>query len=105
MENHGTEFESRWRLLRERVDAIKALWTQDEAEYHGEFVDFDPLWAYYGSWGAGFLTAFSAMRAWILKTKQTLLESEDEALLLEVRQAKNAEGGEKLPPRGDAEGG
>ena len=66
---------------------------------------FDPLWAYYGSWGAGFLTAFSAMRAWILKTKQGLLESEDEALLLEVRQAKDAEGDEKLLHNGNAEGG
>jgi alkanesulfonate monooxygenase SsuD/methylene tetrahydromethanopterin reductase-like flavin-dependent oxidoreductase (luciferase family) len=30
--------------MRERVEAMKALWTQEEAEYHGEFVDFDPVW-------------------------------------------------------------
>lgn len=46
MENHGTEFASRWKLLRERVEALKTLWTEDEASYHGEFVDFDPVWSY-----------------------------------------------------------
>lgn len=43
MENHGTAFGTRWKLLRERVEAMKAIWTQDEAEYHGELVDFDPI--------------------------------------------------------------
>lgn len=46
MENHGTNFKTRWRLLRERVLAMKAIWTQEEAEFHGEFVNFDPIWAY-----------------------------------------------------------
>lgn len=46
MENHGTEYKSRWRLLRERVLAMKEIWTKDEAEFHGEFVNFDRLWAY-----------------------------------------------------------
>ncbi|MGH7289796.1 MAG: LLM class F420-dependent oxidoreductase [Myxococcota bacterium] len=46
MANHGTRFEDRWRVLRERVAAIKAIWTQDEASYHGEFVNFDPIWCY-----------------------------------------------------------
>jgi probable F420-dependent oxidoreductase len=46
MENHGTAFKSRWKLLRERVEAIKALWTEEEASYHGEFVNFDPLWCW-----------------------------------------------------------
>ncbi len=44
MENHGTDPTRRWKLLRERVEAMKALWTEDEPEYHGEFVDFDPVW-------------------------------------------------------------
>ena len=44
MENHGTNVKWRWKLLRERVEAMKALWTQDEANYHGEFVNFDPQW-------------------------------------------------------------
>jgi probable F420-dependent oxidoreductase len=42
MADHGTLFETRWKLLRERVEAMKALWTQDEAEYHGGMVDFGP---------------------------------------------------------------
>jgi probable F420-dependent oxidoreductase len=46
MANHGTCFETRWRLLRERVAAVKAIWTQDEASYHGEFVNFDRIWCY-----------------------------------------------------------
>jgi probable F420-dependent oxidoreductase len=44
MANHGTEFSTRWRLLRERVLAMKEIWTQETAEFHGEFVDFDPIW-------------------------------------------------------------
>ena len=46
MENHGTDFKSRFRLLRERVLAMKEIWTKEEAEFHGEFVDFDPIWSY-----------------------------------------------------------
>jgi probable F420-dependent oxidoreductase len=45
MENHGTAFKARWRVLRERVLAMKAIWTQKEAEFHGEFVNFDKIWA------------------------------------------------------------
>jgi probable F420-dependent oxidoreductase len=43
MRNHGTDFERRWLLMRERTEAMKAIWTDDEAEYHGELVDFDPI--------------------------------------------------------------
>jgi probable F420-dependent oxidoreductase len=45
MNNHGTAFEGRWKLLRERVEAMKQIWTQERAEYHGEYVDFDPIFA------------------------------------------------------------
>ena len=41
MEHHGTPFARRWRVLRERVLAMKALWTEEEASFHGEFVNFD----------------------------------------------------------------
>jgi probable F420-dependent oxidoreductase len=44
MRNHGTDPSKRFRIMRERVEAMKAIWTQEEAEYHGEFVDFDPIW-------------------------------------------------------------
>ena len=43
MENHGTEFRTRFALLRERVEAMKRLFTEQRPEYHGRFVDFDPV--------------------------------------------------------------
>jgi probable F420-dependent oxidoreductase len=46
MENHGARYETRFKLLRERVLAMKALWTREQAEFHGEFVNFDPVWQY-----------------------------------------------------------
>lgn len=46
MADHGVKFDTRWRVLRERVLAMRAIWTEEEPEYHGEFVDFDPLWSY-----------------------------------------------------------
>jgi probable F420-dependent oxidoreductase len=45
MEHHGTNFKTRWRVLRERVLAMKEIWTKDEAEFHGEFVNFDRIWS------------------------------------------------------------
>jgi probable F420-dependent oxidoreductase len=46
MRHHGTDPSRRFKLMRERVEAIKAIWTEDEAQYHGEFVDFDPIWCW-----------------------------------------------------------
>ncbi len=46
MANHGTDPKKRWPLLRERVLAMKEIWSKDEAEFHGEFVDFDPIWSW-----------------------------------------------------------
>ncbi len=46
MENHGTNFKTRHKLARERIEAMKAIWTQETAEYHGEFVNFDPMQAW-----------------------------------------------------------
>ncbi|MFN8526933.1 MAG: LLM class F420-dependent oxidoreductase [Chloroflexota bacterium] len=46
MANHGTEPRTRFRLMRERIEAMKAIWASDAAEYHGEFVDFDPVWSW-----------------------------------------------------------
>ena len=43
MKNHGTEFSTRFELMRERIEAMRAIWTQAEPEYHGAFVDFDPI--------------------------------------------------------------
>ncbi len=46
MRNHGAQYKTRFKLLRERVLAMQALWTEEEAEFHGEMVDFDPVWSY-----------------------------------------------------------
>jgi probable F420-dependent oxidoreductase len=46
MENHGTDPSRRFGVMRERVEAMKAIWTQEEAEYHGRYVDFDPIWSW-----------------------------------------------------------
>ena len=46
MENHGAHYETRFKLMRERTLAMKALWTEEEAAFHGEMVDFDPVWSY-----------------------------------------------------------
>ena len=46
MANHGTDPARRFGLMRERVEAMKAIWTQDEASYHGEQVDFERIWSW-----------------------------------------------------------
>ena len=46
MANHGTDFKKRWKIMRERILAMKEIWTKDEPEFHGEFVDFDKIWSY-----------------------------------------------------------
>jgi probable F420-dependent oxidoreductase len=46
MENHGTRYETRYQVMRERVLAMKTIWTQEEAAFHGRFVHFDPIWSY-----------------------------------------------------------
>jgi probable F420-dependent oxidoreductase len=46
MEHHGTPFKRRWKVLRERIEAMKEIWANEAAEYHGEFVNFDPIWSH-----------------------------------------------------------
>jgi probable F420-dependent oxidoreductase len=46
MRNHGTDPGTRFALMRERIEAMKAIWADDEASYHGEHVDFDPIYAW-----------------------------------------------------------
>ncbi len=43
IETHGTVFDVRWKVFKERVAAMKAIWTNEQAEYHGEFVNFHPI--------------------------------------------------------------
>jgi probable F420-dependent oxidoreductase len=46
MRNHGTDPETRYELLDERVLAMREIWTQDEATFHGRFVNFDRIWSW-----------------------------------------------------------
>jgi probable F420-dependent oxidoreductase len=46
MANHGTVFATRHKLARERIEAMKAIWTEAKPEYHGAFVDFAPMQAW-----------------------------------------------------------
>ena len=46
MSNHGTDPRTRMRLLKERVEAMKAIWAEEEASYRGEFVNFDRIWSW-----------------------------------------------------------
>ena len=45
-EDHGVDFARRHAVVREHLAAMEALWSRDQAEYHGEFVDFDPTWSW-----------------------------------------------------------
>jgi probable F420-dependent oxidoreductase len=46
MENHGTDPGERFGVMRERIEAMKAIWAQDEASYRGRYVDFDGIWSW-----------------------------------------------------------
>ena len=43
IENHRTEFTSRFKKMREQIEAMKEIWTKPTAEYHGDLVDFSPM--------------------------------------------------------------
>ena len=46
MENHGYPFKHRWKLLQERIQAMKAIWTEEEASYSGEYINFEKIVSY-----------------------------------------------------------
>ncbi|MDE3095655.1 MAG: LLM class F420-dependent oxidoreductase [Chloroflexota bacterium] len=46
MAHHGTKYALRWKILRERVLAMKRIWADADAEFHGEYVDFEPIWSW-----------------------------------------------------------
>src|SRR5207253_3100181 len=43
MEDHGAVYATRFKKMREQIEAMKAIWTEDKPEYHGEIVDFPPM--------------------------------------------------------------
>jgi probable F420-dependent oxidoreductase len=46
MRHHGTDPRTRMRLMHERIEAMKAIWTQEEATYQGDFVSFERIWSW-----------------------------------------------------------
>ena len=44
--NHGVEPRTRWRVFNERMRAMQAIWTSEEAEFHGKYVNFDRIWSW-----------------------------------------------------------
>ncbi len=46
MEHHGTDFKTRFKKLPEQIRALKAIWTKDVAEFRGDYVSFEPIWAW-----------------------------------------------------------
>jgi probable F420-dependent oxidoreductase len=46
MRGHGTEASRRFGLMRERIEAMKAIWTEDEASYSGRYVGFERIWCW-----------------------------------------------------------
>lgn len=45
MNNHGAQYKTRFRILRERVEAMQQIWREEAATYHGDFVNFDAVWS------------------------------------------------------------
>jgi probable F420-dependent oxidoreductase len=46
MEDHGTIYATRFKRMREQIEAMKAIWTENKPEYHGDIVDFPPMMAW-----------------------------------------------------------
>jgi probable F420-dependent oxidoreductase len=46
MRNHGTDASRRFGVMRERIEAMKAIWAEDEASYSGRYVSFDRIWCW-----------------------------------------------------------
>lgn len=46
MVDHGVEYKDRWKVTRESILAMREIWTKEIAEFHGQFVDFKPLWCW-----------------------------------------------------------
>jgi probable F420-dependent oxidoreductase len=45
-EDHGVDFDRRWFVVREHLAAMEVIWSSEQAEFHGEFVDFGPTWSW-----------------------------------------------------------
>jgi probable F420-dependent oxidoreductase len=46
MENHGTVYSTRFAKMKDQILAMRTIWSEEEAEYHGDFVNFEPMWSW-----------------------------------------------------------
>ncbi len=46
MANHGADAKRKWKIVKEKILAMREIWTKEAAEFHGEFVNFDPIWSF-----------------------------------------------------------
>jgi probable F420-dependent oxidoreductase len=46
MAHHGTKYKTRFKKMGEQVHAMKAIWTREVAEFHGDYVNFEPIWCW-----------------------------------------------------------
>ena len=68
MADHGVELKDRWKVTRERVLAMQEIWSKDVAEFHGQFVNFEPLWCWPKPIQAGGPPVLlGAMSKWVFK--------------------------------------
>jgi probable F420-dependent oxidoreductase len=44
--HHGVEPRTRWRVFNERMQAMQAIWSSDESEFHGQYVNFEKIWSW-----------------------------------------------------------
>ncbi|MCO5970892.1 LLM class F420-dependent oxidoreductase [Actinoallomurus soli] len=95
MRDHGTEPKTRMALMRERVLAMKEIWANDEAEFHGEHVDFDPMF----SWPKPVRTPPVLVGGWGPKTFDRVLDYGDGWMPIAEDPARIAEGVRELRER------
>jgi probable F420-dependent oxidoreductase len=46
MANHGADAKRKWNIVKEKILAMREIWSKEAAEFHGEFVNFDPIWSF-----------------------------------------------------------
>ncbi|MCO5989253.1 LLM class F420-dependent oxidoreductase [Actinoallomurus spadix] len=95
MRDHGTDPKTRMALMRERVLAMREIWANDEAEFHGEYVDFDPMF----SWPKPVRTPPVLVGGWGPKTFDRVLEYGDGWMPIAEDPARIAEGVRELRER------
>ncbi len=107
MENHGANCKKRWKTVREKILAMREIWTKEEAEFHGEIVNFDKIWSYPKPvqpggppvlMGSGSQEGLRARRRLLrrMAADQSRRHTDWPALIKQLREAEKARGRKKL---------